>query len=85
MEVDKQLKFKSHKRMQVELISNNVDVMTHDCFSSLALALHTLMRLLAAEPRCQYLCETVLVTLCSIVWDWRVSRAGPMPFYWPSC
>ena len=21
----------------------------------------------------------------SMVWDWRVSRAGPMPFYWPSC
>ena len=20
-----------------------------------------------------------------IVWDWRVSRAGPMPFCWPSC
>ena len=27
----------------------------------------------------------ILLTLCSIVWDWRVSRAGPMPFYWPSC
>ena len=40
MEVDKQLKFKSHKRMQVEFISNNVDVMTHDCLSSVALALH---------------------------------------------
>ena len=39
MEVDKQLKFKSHKRMQVEFISNNVDVMTHDCLSSVALAL----------------------------------------------
>ena len=40
MEVDKQLKFKSHQRMQVEFISNNVDVMTHDCLSSVALALH---------------------------------------------
>ena len=39
MEVDKQLKFKSHQRMQVEFISNNVDVMTHDCFYSVALAL----------------------------------------------
>ena len=38
MEVDKQLKFKSHKRMQVEFISNNVNVMTHDCLSSVALA-----------------------------------------------
>ena len=39
MEVDKQLKFKSHERMQVEFISSNVDVMTHDCLSSVALAL----------------------------------------------
>ena len=39
MEVDKQLKFKLHKRMQVEFISNNVDVITHDCLSSVALAL----------------------------------------------
>ena len=34
---------------------------------------------------CQYLCGTILVTPCSMVWDWRVSRAGPMPFYWPRC
>ena len=53
----------------------------------------TLMRLLAAEPRCtgiilfpcHYLCGTIMVTPYSMVWDWRVSRAGPMPFYWPSC
>ena len=38
MEVDKQLKFKSHDRMQVEFISNNVHVMTQDCLSSVALA-----------------------------------------------
>ena len=25
----------------------------------------------------------ILLTPCSIVWDWRVSRAGPMLFYWP--
>ena len=50
-----------------------------------------------APPRCstsQY-CRTlspsqccsgmILLTLCSMVWDWRVSRAGSMPFYWPSC
>ena len=51
------------------------------------------MRLPAAEPRSttgllfvrQYLCGTILVTPNSMVWDWRVSRAGPMPFYWPSC
>ena len=34
---------------------------------------------------CQYLCGMILVTPCSMVWDWRVSRAGPMPFYWPNC
>ena len=38
MEVDKQLKFKSHERMQVEFISNNVGVMTHDCLSIVALS-----------------------------------------------
>ena len=51
------------------------------------------MRLLAAEPRSiagllcpsRCLCGTILVTPCSMVWDWRVSRAGPMSFYWPSC
>ena len=41
MEVDKQLKFKSHERMQVEFILNNVDVMTHDCLSSVAQALYS--------------------------------------------
>ena len=48
---------------------------------------------LAAEPRsiagllfpCQYLCGTISVTPYSMVWDWRVSRAWPMNFYWPSC
>ena len=25
----------------------------------------------------------ILQTLYSIVWDWYVSRAGPIPFYWP--
>ena len=53
----------------------------------------TPMRLLGAEPRsiagllfpCQCLCGTIIVTPCSMVWDWRVSRAGPIPFYWPSC
>ena len=47
----------------------------------------TIMRLLAAEPLSiarhlfpgQCLCGTILVTPCSMVWDWRVSRAGPMP------
>ena len=26
---------------------------------------------------------TILLTLYSMVWDWRVSRAGPMLLYWP--
>ena len=51
----------------------------------------TLMHRLAAEP-----CSTagllflsrcpsgmILLTPYSMVWDWRVSRAGPMLFYWP--
>ena len=65
------------------------------CRCGLHAALHigSLMRHLATEPRsiarllfpCQYLCGTILVTPCSMVWDWQVSREGPMPFYWPSC
>ena len=47
----------------------------------------------AAEPcstagllfRSQYLSGTIWLTPYSMVWDWRVSRAGPMPFCWPSC
>ena len=33
-----------------------------------------------AEPLCHSRClfETILVTLCLMVWDWRVSRAEPM-------
>ena len=26
---------------------------------------------------------TILLSQYSMVWDWRVSRAGPMLFYWP--
>ena len=26
---------------------------------------------------------TILLTLYSMMWDWRVSRAGPMLLYWP--
>ena len=33
----------------------------------------------------QYLCSTIFVSPCSMVWDWRVSRTGPMFFYWPGC
>ena len=50
-------------------------------------------RLPAAEPRSaagllfssQYLSGTIWLTPFSMVWDWRVSRAGPTPFCWPSC
>ena len=71
--------------------------LSHMCWCGLHAVLRsyigTLMTLLAAEPRIingllfssQYLCGTVLVTPCSMVWNWRVSRSGPIPFYWPSC
>ena len=51
----------------------------------------TLMHHLAAEPcittellflsRCPSL--TIFLTTYSMVWDWQVSRAGPMLLYWP--
>ena len=50
-----------------------------------------LMLVFAAEPRitagplfpsqCPY--GTILLTLYSMLWDWRVAKAGPMLFYWP--
>ena len=48
-----------------------------------------LIRHLAAEPRrtegllfpSQCPCQTILLTPNSMVWDWRVSRAGPMSFH----
>ena len=51
----------------------------------------TLMHRLAAEPRSTIRllfpsrcpCGMILLTPYSMVWDWRVSRAGPMLFYWP--
>ena len=50
-----------------------------------------LMRHLAAEPGStegplfpsQCSCGTILLTLYSIVWDWRVSWPWPMLLYWP--
>ena len=50
-----------------------------------------LMCRLTAEPRStasllfasQCPSGTILLTLYSMVWDWRVSRAGTMLFYWP--
>ena len=52
----------------------------------------TLMHRLAAEHRSSAgllfpsRCPsgTILLTPYSMVWDWRVSRAGPMLFYWPT-
>ena len=44
-----------------------------------------------APPRCrflflsQYHSGTIWLTPYSMMWDWRVSTAGPMPFCWPSC
>ena len=50
--------------------------------------INTLMRFLAAEPLStaglsfpsQCVCGTIFLTLYSMVWDWPVSRAGPMLF-----
>ena len=41
--------------------------------------------LTAAEPLChsQCLLITILVTLCLMVWDWRVERAEKMLSCWP--
>ena len=52
---------------------------------------HILMRRLAAEPRStagilipsQCPSGTIFLTPYSMVWNWRVSRAVPMLFYWP--
>ena len=33
----------------------------------------------------QSLSGKIWLTPYLMVWDWRVSRAGPMPFCWPSC
>ena len=56
-----------------------------------ALVAHLSMRRLAAEPcstaglifPSQCPCGTILHTLYSMVWYWRVSRATPMLFYCP--
>ena len=52
-----------------------------------------LLHLPSAEPRrtagllfsSQYVSGMIWLTPYLMVWDWRVSRAGPMPFCWPSC
>ena len=43
-------------------------------------------RFMYAPPRCrtsQYSRTFRLLTMYSMVWDWPVSRALPMLFYWP--
>ena len=54
-------------------------------------SVYLIMCLFATEPRCttgslfpsQCPNGTILLTLYSIVWEWRVSRAGPKLFYCP--
>ena len=47
------------------------------------------MRHLAGEPRgiagrlFPSQCPSGTILLTRVVWDWRLSRAGPMRFYWP--
>ena len=82
----------SHDRQP--LSCSTVALRMCQCGLHAALWLHisTLTRLLDAETRStagllfpsQYLCGTILVTPYSMVWNWLVSRAGLMPFYWPS-
>ena len=45
----------------------------------------SLLQNLAVSHDCLYLSGTILLTPYSMVWDWRDSRAGPIPFYLPSC
>ena len=59
MEVDKQLKFKSHKPMLAEFISNNIGVMTHDCLSSVALALVNSQWFASCHADFQYLSGSI--------------------------
>ena len=66
MEIDKQLKFKSQERMQVEFISNNVDVMIHDCLSSVALALDNKVNDLALFDRRLTECSLLNVIIDSV-------------------
>ena len=63
------------------------------CWLQAVACLHigTLMRFLTAEPRsttgllfpCQYLCGSFLLTLYSMMWDWRVLRRRTVHFYCP--
>ena len=74
------------------LMALSLDRMCQDGLHAvLWLHIGTLMHSLAAEPcstagllfpfRCAS--GTILMAPFSMVWDWRVSRAGPMILYWP--
>ena len=52
----------------------------HLCTASIAAEPHSTAGLLFPS-RCPS--GTILLTAYSMVWDWRVSRAGPVLFYWP--
>ena len=63
----------------------------HGLYAVLWSHIGTLMHHLGAEPcstaellfRSRCPSGTVFLTLYSMVWDWWVSRAGPMLLYWP--
>ena len=65
-------------------------VLSLDRMCQRGLHIGTLMHSLAAEPcstagllfSCRCPSGTILLALFSMVWDWRVSRAGPMLLYW---
>ena len=76
-----ELKFKSHQRMQVEFILNNVDVMTHDCLSSVALSLVVLSGCWHTHDN-RWL-AIIRTTAQHVAWD-HVTIASPMlgRIYW---
>ena len=53
---------------------------TRGALSNIGILMHLLTVPLFSS---QCTCETILLTLYSMVWDLLVSRAGPMLFYWP--
>ena len=76
------------------LIVLYLDRMCQSGYHEVALShIGILTRHLAAEPRStvglfpsQCPSGMILLTQCSMLWDWWVSRTGPMLFYWPiSC
>ena len=66
-----------HVLLPLEGVGSYPAVPAHTCYSHQKVALPS-CRLLFPS---QCLCGTIFLTLYSIVWDWRVSRAGPMPLF----